>query len=76
MIAFKHGTRTGCFQMGRRTKAASVRLKDGRSQAKALAPKPALATTRLPMVLVYLFGAQCALCQGLGCRDCDHTGLR
>lgn len=76
MIASKQGTRTGCLQIRWRTKAAHVRLMDGGSRAKAPAPGPALATTRLPMVLVYLFGAQCALCQGLGCHDCAHTGLR
>ncbi|CAA9551986.1 MAG: hypothetical protein AVDCRST_MAG87-934 [uncultured Thermomicrobiales bacterium] len=76
MIAFKHARRTGRLQMGRRTRAASTCLLDSRGEAKAFAPRPALVATRLPMVLVHLFGAQCAMCQGLGCGGCAHTGLR
>ncbi len=37
---------------------------------------PGSITSRLPLDLVRLFGAECALCAGLGCRDCAHTGLR
>lgn len=38
--------------------------------------KPAFATTRLPLALMRVFGAECFLCRGIGCEECAHTGLR
>lgn len=50
------------------------------SRANAPEPRlphpPAFATQRLPMTLVGLFGAACALCLGAGCSACANTGLR
>jgi len=31
---------------------------------------------RASLALVRLFGAQCPLCDGLGCEECARTGLR
>jgi hypothetical protein len=32
--------------------------------------------SRLPLPLIRLLGAECPLCDGLGCQHCAHTGLR
>ena len=34
------------------------------------------ARPQLPPALVRTLGAQCPLCNGLGCEDCAQTGLR
>jgi hypothetical protein len=34
------------------------------------------ARPRLPLVLVRALGAQCPICDGLGCEVCAQTGLR
>jgi hypothetical protein len=44
--------------------------------ACAASPKPAFARLRLPLSTVRRLGAQCFLCQGIGCRECANTGLR
>jgi hypothetical protein len=37
---------------------------------------PAFVRRRLPLALVRVYGAECGLCQGVGCTHCAHTGLR
>lgn len=76
VIMLKHGVRTGYFRVRRRMNAApNDHAMEDYGQADPPAPEPALVTMRLPMVLIQLFGAQCALCHGLGCRECAQTGL-
>jgi hypothetical protein len=46
------------------------------TDAACPAARPALARTRLPLSIVRRLGAECALCDGLGCGECAHSGLR
>lgn len=76
IIAFARGARAGNRCRCRTTEAAEDRHLSDPGLAGSRASRPARVTVRLPMHLIRLFGAQCALCQGFGCHECAQTGLR
>ncbi len=56
--------------------APPLRRRDAQRQGGSRGHMPGSSTSHLPIAMIRLFGADCALCQGLGCQECAQTGLR
>lgn len=55
--------------------APPLRRQDAPGQGGSQGRVPRGSTSHLPIAMIQLFGADCALCQGLGCQECAQTGL-
>jgi hypothetical protein len=78
-LALERGVRTGFAQTQRgrpNTPGGSLAGLPLATAAPRTATRPAFAHTRLPLAIVRRLGAECALCEGLGCGECAHSGLR
>jgi len=70
------GVCTGRGQAPRRQPDAPRAGLPGATGTPLSTTRPAPARTRLPLAIVRRLGAECALCDGLGCGECAHSGLR
>jgi hypothetical protein len=69
--------RHGRSRLSRDPRSCGSRQDPRRPDRDCASPlRPAFARMQLPLSTVRRLGAQCFLCQGIGCRECANTGLR
>lgn len=76
-VAMEYGIRSGYERTRRKLNAIPPgRTSPALKVAEKISEKPAFVTRRLSLPLMRVYDAQCCLCQGVGCSNCAHTGLR